>query len=122
MPAAAALAEKAEKVAQHWNAAARRREWDSVVADLSVYAESGEEVKTDPRRTNAYREKVVNALGFGAEREKRHPDLSAENVAACREVLRRKAAAFWMEGELRTTVCWVLHDAVPTGPCEGAAA
>ena len=53
----------------------------------------------------------MDALGSGAEWEKRPPDLRVEDVAACREV-----AAFWMEGELRTTVRWVLHDAVPTGP------
>ena len=55
-------------------------------------------------------------MGFGTEWEKRRPDLREEDVAACHEVLRRKAAAFWMEGELRTTARWVLHDTVPTGP------
>ena len=102
--AAAALASKAEQAARRWSDLAKRKEWESVKADLSVYAQSGEDVKSDPRRTEAYRDKVVNSLGFSQDWRVRHPDLTEEDVQACREVLRRKAAAFWMEGELRTTV------------------
>ena len=58
--AAASLAKKAEEASSKWSAAAKRKDWDLVRADLSVYAESGEEVKVDPRRTDSYRDKVLN--------------------------------------------------------------
>eukprot|EP00969_Alexandrium_andersonii_P196988 8703242-Alexandrium_andersonii.AAC.1 len=46
----------------------------------------------------------------------RRPELTEHDLAAATEVLHRKAAAFWLEGTPRTTVRFVQHDTVPTGP------
>ena len=37
-------------------------------------------------------------------------------MKALKEVMHRKAAAFWIEGTPRTTVRFFLHDTIPTGP------
>jgi hypothetical protein len=37
-------------------------------------------------------------------------------MAACRDVIGRKAGAFWIEGEPRTALRYLLHDTIPTGP------
>merc|ERR1711884_588005 len=42
--------------------------------------------------------------------------LSPEDIAALREVISRKAGAFWIEGTPRTTLRYLLHDTIPTGP------
>ena len=44
------------------------------------------------------------------------PGLTEADVAAIREVVRRKAAGFWVEGTTRTTVRKFAHDCIPTGP------
>ena len=44
------------------------------------------------------------------------PGLTAADVAAIKEVVRRKAAGFWAEGTTRTTVRKFAHDCIPTGP------
>ena len=61
-----------------------------------------------------YKDQVVKGLGYaeGAERE----DMTAADVAAVREVLLRKAGAFWVEGTPRTALRYLLHDTIPTGP------
>lgn len=87
-----------------------------VKADLSVYQYSGQQVKEDPRRTDAYRQEVVKELGFGDDWKERRAGLSEADVAACREVVERKSGGFWLEGSPRTTVRNVLHDCVPSGP------
>ena len=99
-----------------WKKRADAKQWDEVKVPLEVYQHSGMEVTEDPRRSADYRQKVVDGLGFGANATERHPELSAADVAACREVFTRKAAAFWLEGTPRTTVRFVRHDIVPTGP------
>jgi len=99
-----------------WKQRADKGEWDSVAAPVEVYALAGCKVETDPRRTEEYRSKVLQGLGFGEDFKERKPHLSADDVAACRYVLSRKAAAFWLEGTPRTTVRHMSHDCVPTGP------
>ena len=37
-------------------------------------------------------------------------------MEACREVLMRKASAFWLEDTPRTALRYLLHDTIPTGP------
>ena len=73
-------------------------------------------LKEDPRRTPDYRNQVVEGLGFGKDSSEKRPDMSEEDILACREVLYRKSGGFWLEGSPRTTVRNVLHDCVPTGP------
>ena len=112
----AEIQELSAKMDELWRIRADRREWDEVKADLSVYQFSGQKVEVDPRRTEEYRQKVVEGLGFGADAKEKRPYMSAEDLAACREVLARKSGGFWLEGSPRTTVRNVLHDCVPTGP------
>ena len=57
---------KASKLAEkHWKMMAQHQKWDEVRADIVVYKYSGEDVKVDPRRVDAYRQQVVDGLGFG---------------------------------------------------------
>jgi hypothetical protein len=99
-----------------WKGRADRGEWDEVKADLEVYRLSGETVKEDPRRTPEYRQRVIDGLGFGENWKDKRPNFSAQDLAACREVLSRKAAGFWLEDSPRTTLRFVKHDTIPTGP------
>ena len=48
-----------------WSNLAQKKDWNQVRADLSVYRYSGEEITTDPRLGEGYRDTVVNQLGFG---------------------------------------------------------
>ena len=99
-----------------WRERADRKDWDQVKADLAVYQYSGVEVTEDPRRTAEYRKAVVDGLGFGDDAKEERPGMSADDIAACREVVSRKSGGFWVKDSPRTTVRNVLHDCVPTGP------
>ena len=79
-----------------------------------MYALAGEKVSEDPRRTEAYRDLVWDGLKIAPGPTR--PDLTEADVAAIREVVRRKAAGFWVEGTTRTTVRKFAHDCIPTGP------
>ena len=110
------LVDLSARMAQLWDGRAKAEQWDEVKSDLSVYRLSGEKVDKDPRKEESYRKAVVEGLGFGENVLSKHPDFNADDIAACREVLLRKAAVFWLEGSPRTTVRGVAHDCVPTGP------
>ena len=103
----------AEKEA-FWRTKADAKDWDSVRADLEVYALAGEKVAEDPRRTEAYRDLVWSGLKI--EPGPTRPGLTDADTAAVREVIRRKAAGFWVEDTTRTTVRKFAHDCIPTGP------
>jgi hypothetical protein len=84
---------------------------------MEVYSHSGQTVTDDPRRTERYREAVINQLKLDeAQWEASRPDLSRADRDVLVEVVRRNAAMFWFDGELRTVVRHVKHDTVPTGP------
>ena len=107
--------EKGIKESQkHWKAIAEKKDWDTILADLDVYKYSGEEVKADPRRSTEYREGVLKELRYDTGNKR--TDHTPADFAAIQEVLRRKAAAFWLEGTPRTTLRHLLHDTIPTGP------
>ena len=55
-------------------------------------------------RTPEYREQVVEGLHFGKTAEAKRPYLSKDDLEACKDVVSRKAAAFWVEGTPRTTI------------------
>ncbi len=93
---------------------AKAKDWDCIAADLSVYRYSGVDVKVDTRRTMEYRTKVIEGLGFG--KGQTRPRLTEADMEACREVLSRKAGAFWVEDTARTALRYLLHDTIPTGP------
>ena len=58
-----------------------------------MYALAGEKVSEDPRRTEAYRDLVWDGLKI-ARRVLPGSGLTEADVAAIREVVRRKAAGF----------------------------
>jgi hypothetical protein len=99
-----------------WKLLAEAECFDDVVADLEVYRFSGTVLESDPRRTEEYRSKVVDGLGFKEGEEDKRPWLTKQEYAAFREMLSRKAAAFWLPDTPRTTVRFVQHDTIPTGP------
>ena len=103
----------AEKEAFWWTKA-DAKDWDSVRADLEVYALAGEKVAEDPWRTEAFRDLVWSGLKI--EPGPTRPGLTDADIAAVREVIRRKAAGFWVEDTTRTTVRKFAHDCIPTGP------
>ena len=110
------LESAAREAAQRWKQYAEAKDWDRVRADLEVYRYSGENVKTDPRREEAYRQKVVEELGFGKDWKEERPFLKEEDVELIRFCLHLKAAGFWLKDTPRTTVRKVMHDTIPTGP------
>ena len=90
-----------------WNKRADTEQWDEVRADMDVYRLCGESLKTDPRRTQEYQKQVLDGLGFGDNWKEKRASMTEADVAACREVLTRKAAgaevarASWSEATLR---------------------
>jgi hypothetical protein len=104
----------AEKV---WIKIAEEKKFDEVRAPLSVYDLSGAKVSSDPRRTDEYKQKILTALGYDKYDKAKHGvGLTPDDFAAVQDVLWRKAAAFWMDGEAWTTLRCLLHDCIPTGP------
>ena len=97
-----------------WKELAKKKDWNQVKADLDVYKHSGEKVTVDPRLEESYKVRVLEGTGFapGMTRD----GLTEADMQAAREVLKRKAAAFWLEGAPRTTILGVSHDTIPTGP------
>ena len=63
---------------------AQQRKWDGVRAELEVYKYSDEDVKIDPRREDAYRQKVVDGLGFGEKWKTERPYLETMDVELVR--------------------------------------
>ena len=69
----------------------------------------------DPRLKEEYKRKVVVGLRLepkGAE----YDHLTNEDIEPIIEMVRRKAAAFWVPDTPRTTVLYFQHDTIPTGP------
>ena len=112
----ALLEQKHQEASRKWKAFASAKQWDEVRSDMSAYRFSGEVPASDPRRTEEYRSSVVSGLGFAPDKRDSKGWLNDQEFAACREVLHRKAAAFWVPQTLRTTVRHVQHDTIPTGP------
>ena len=107
----------AQAARARWMVKARRGDWGSVKADLSVFEGLG--VTVDPREGSEYADKVIEGLGIRD--AKRRPHLTAANRAAVEEVFRRKARGLWVEGTPRTTIRGVRHDVVTVGaPVRGA--
>ena len=68
------------KMEAYCKSRADARDWDSVRADLEVYALAGEKVTEDPRRTEAYRDLVWDGLKIAP--GPTWPGLTDANVAA----------------------------------------
>ena len=76
---------------------------------------------TDPRREQSYVDSVLLGLGLGPRKPgeqipEKFKHLSEYDIAALTEVNARKAAVYWVEGTPRTTVRFMKHDTIPTGP------
>ena len=57
---------------------------------------------------------MLKAVKFGPDDVKE--DLTEHDIEAIKEVLTRKAGAFWLEATPRTTVRYMMPDTIPTGP------
>ncbi len=92
--------------------------FDSVVAPLDVYVrnDAGARPASDPRRTEAYRAQILDAVGLGEDLSDTYAHLSPDDVAMCRDVIARRAAAFWIDGGPRTMIRGFLHLIVKGGP------
>jgi len=104
-----------------WKKRGQEKVGTEVKADLSVYAYSGEIVTTDQRREKSYAEAVLLGLGLGPRspgeaKPVQFEHLTEWDIAALAEVNYRKAAVYWLEGTARTTVRFMQHDTIPTGP------
>ena len=78
---------------------------------MEVYRYCGQTLKTDPRREKTYIDQVVQECKFDE-----RTDLLPADRKVIEEVIRRKAAAFWIEDSPRTTLRHLYHDTIPTGP------
>ena len=91
-----------------WKTIADKKDWTQVIANLDVYKFSGQAVITeDPRRSQEYRQTILKELGFGPDCTRK--DLTPEDLAAIRNVISEKAAAFWSEGTPRTVLRHLKH-------------
>ena len=96
------------------------RNWDSVRANLEVYALAGEKVSEDPRRTEAYRDLVWEGLKIeaGPTRPGLTARISQPSRKSCGVRLRasgRKALPGLRSGSLPTTVSLQVREEVQRG-------
>ena len=104
-----------------WGKRAQDKNWSEVKADSSVYAYSGGVVLTDPRREQSYVDSVLLGLELGPRKPgeqipEKFKHLSEYDIAALTEVNARKAAVYCVEGTPRTTVRFMKHATIHTGP------
>ncbi|CAE7222588.1 pol [Symbiodinium necroappetens] len=102
----AELEQLAKEATVKWSKAGKAKSWDEIRAPLEVYRFGGVQLTEHPRRTEEYGAKVVDGCDL------KH--LKVEEAAAVREVLSRKAGAFWLPGSPRTTILHMQHDIVPS--------
>ena len=76
----AEVAEFSKKMEAHWRSKADAKDWDSVAANLEVYALAGQAVDSDPRRTLEYRAKVIEGLRLGPSENR--PGITEADLAA----------------------------------------
>ena len=114
---AATQATAPEHGPSEWMSKAHAGDFDSVTAPVDVYVkdENGHAPESDPRRSEAYRQQVLDAVGLGSELSDDYKHLNVADIAMCRDVVSRKAAAFWIEGGPRTTVRGFLHHLIVKG-------
>ena len=105
----------AEKARHEWRQTAAQKAWNTIKAGLDVYRHAGEVLTEDPRRQPKYVQQVLKGLRLDPVGEE-YNHLTAGDLAALKEMIERKAAAFWVPGTPRTTVKFFQHDTIPTGP------
>ena len=85
-------AEVAKKMEAHWRSKADAKDWDSVAANLEVYALAGQAVDSDPRRTLEYRAKVIEGLRLGPSENR--PGITEADLAAINRWLAARPRRF----------------------------
>ena len=76
----------------------------------------GPKVSEDPRLTPKHTDAVLEAVGLKDDKNEKYLHLSQADRVAVRCAIGRKSAAFWIEGEPRTTLRAYKHDVVTSGP------
>ena len=96
---------------------AARKDWDQVRVSPEAYRYSGSaaDVVDDPRREESYIDQAMESLGL-QKGSAPYVSVTEDDMNAVREVIRRKASVFWIEGSPRTTLLHLMHDTRPTGP------
>ena len=88
----AEVAEFSKKMEAHWRPKADAKGWDSVAANLEVYALAGQAVDSDPRRTPEYRAKVIEGLRLGPSENR--PGITEADLAAINRWLAARPRRF----------------------------
>ena len=106
----AEVAELSKKMEADWRSKADAKDWDSVAANLQVYAIAGQAVDSDPRRTPEYRAKVIGGLRLGPSENRpgiTEADLAASNrwLAARPRHFGAKELPVLRSESLRTIAC-----------------
>ena len=94
------------------------KDYSGPVLDRSRYLElRGAPVVGNPRQTDEYRDKSVEAVGVGSkpDMEKRYKHLTLHDIEVLRWVCRRGSGCFWLPDSPRTTVKGFLHRLMTRG-------
>jgi len=101
-----------------WEQRARRKEFDQVVAPLTVFVpheDHPEGYVSNPRETESYRTQLLEELGLGDTPDAKYGHLSEDEIGLVRQVVRRKSGALWVDGSPRTLVRGFTHHMVVNG-------
>jgi hypothetical protein len=104
-----------EAAQKFWRDAAQQHRWNEVRTPAACFRFTGEpEAASTQRRSAEYAEKILTTVGLsGAAAGYQH--LSPDELAALREVIQRKAPAFWIDGMPRCVMRGFKHDVLTTG-------
>ena len=109
-------ADRDARPTQKWREAIAARAWDRVVQNDEAFVMSPG-ATAGCRRTAEYAQELLVSLKLDdGQIDGTHPDLTADDKRAIQDLVRRKAAAFWLAGTPTTVIRHVYHDTVPTGP------
>ena len=104
--AAAQIEADAEAARVRWLGLAQRGEWGEVRAPMAVFRQKPD-MKVNPRECDDYRSAVLDDLGLND--ASKFPHLSAQDLAAAREVIWRVAPGLWRKDSEFTTVRHFQH-------------
>ena len=96
-----------------WLERAKAGQWSEVHTPDSCYRYTAD-LKTNPRRTSEYAQRVISAVGLQAGGTG-YDHLSEVERGLLRDLVGRKAEAFWIEDTPRTVMRGFKHDAVTSG-------
>ena len=101
-----------------WMAKLKAGDYEGPTLDRSRYlALRNTEVKGNPRQTNEYRQKCLEAVGVGEKPDwERYKHLKEEDLDVIRWVVRRGSGCMWLPDTPRTTVKGFVHRLLTRGP------